>query len=271
MRGKFLFLVVGIISLLTAFYLAFFLSFNHFYEFLLIGLFFVIFPFTIKYFNDFKLFTVLYLSFVVLGLFIDLLIGLNLFELWYYSYSNLFEYLLLYTLVYPFGSFVMLGSFLLGKSFIKTNKKSYTGNLKIGLIIFTIILLALTAFLAVSGTLFTVGTWAVILAVSIVILGIISINAFSEFLNAKSYAREFLKSPGKVALVTLFATYINAFLHEYPNIFAGQWVYTAYINPFFSTSVLGIPLLVLLVWPILTIAPVSIYFFWKPIFVKNKF
>lgn len=266
-----MFITIGFSSFLLSLYFAFSLGFNHFYEFLLIGLFFILLPFTLRHFHSFRLFLVLYLSIIILGLFIDLLIGLSLFKLWYYSYSKLFEYLLLYTLVYPLGGIVMLQSFLLGKSFIKTKKTSGVNNLKTGLLISSIILLMIGIFSAVSKAYFVFSTWAVILAVLIVLFVIISINTVSEMINNQSYIRKLINSPVNIILVTLIATYVNAFIHEYPNIFAGQWVYTAYINPFLNTPILGIPLLVLLVWPTLMIFSISIYYLWKPIFIKNRF
>lgn len=264
MKRKSLFIFAGFGLLLLSFYLAFFLRFNHFYEFLLTGLFLILLPFTIKHLSSIKLFVLLYLSFVALGLFIDLLIGISLFKLWHYSYSNLFEYFLLYALIYPLGGFVLLESFLLGRTFAE-EKTNYTGDLKTKLVVLSVVLLALIILLIVTKTFFAFSAWAAILTICIIVFGIVSTNAASEFLSAKSYARELFSNPRNVISITLVATYFNAFLHEYPNLFANQWIYTAYINPFFDTHFLGIPLLIWLIWSTLLIGPASIYYFWKPI------
>jgi len=265
MQGKIFPIATGFVLFLLSLYLAFFLGFNHFYEVLLTGLFLALFPFTKKHFVNFKLAMALYLSFVASGLFLDLLVGLSVFKLWHYSYSNSFEYILLYTLVYPLGGFVALQSFLLCKSFIKTENVARAHNLKTGIIIFTALLLLLIGILTASKAHFSFTTWAVILTVSAIMFGIISINAVSEILNGKSYVRELIGSPQKVILVTFISTYVNAFIHEYPNVFAGQWIYTAYANQFLNTPILGIPIFVLLIWPALVIVPVSIYYFLEPI------
>lgn len=60
-------------------------------------------------------------------------------------------------------------------------------------------------------------------------------------------------------LAALFTTtYLNAFLHEIPNIFAHEWTYTNYPLP--TLHIFSIPAIFLIGWPLLLLFPLSVYY-----------
>ena len=84
-------------------------------------------------------------------------------------------------------------------------------------------------------------------------------NYESEKVN-KSYLRYLLKEPKLYIFITLLTAYVNAFIHEFPNTFAGQWTYQNF--PFNDILILNIPITVFFVgWVALAIIPISVYYY----------
>lgn len=70
----------------------------------------------------------------------------------------------------------------------------------------------------------------------------------------------FVKNPTPVFLATVIATYVHALLHELPNVYARQWVYVVETGTFLDTLLLGVPIMLWLLWPLLTIGSVTIFY-----------
>jgi hypothetical protein len=252
-------IIFGIIILIFSIWLAISLSYKHFYEIMLIGLLFILYPITKKYFKT-KILIQLYVLFAIIGgLIADLLIGPTIGELWYYNYTLIFEYVLLYLIIYPLGGLVMIMSFLyfLKNCKLKKPKKISTTPLKniaiLSLIIsITFIILKYNYNLNYSG--FWFGSFFCLFI-------IFAINYYSEKKNKTSFISILLTNPKPVIITSLLGTYINAFIHEYPNVFAQQWVYQNMI--FQNIQFLNIPLAVLVGWIILTVFPMSAYYLVK--------
>ncbi|MCK4891397.1 MAG: hypothetical protein KAS78_01895, partial [Candidatus Pacebacteria bacterium] len=108
----------------TVFVFSLFLAlsgYNHFYEFTLIGLFFILYYPISKLLNK-KIYLSLYSLFFLGGIIADLLLGVLVTELWYYNYHHYFEYIPLYFLIYPLGGIVMVQTFILFRTFLQTKQ-----------------------------------------------------------------------------------------------------------------------------------------------------
>ncbi|HEX5447736.1 MAG TPA: hypothetical protein VFW90_00850 [Candidatus Saccharimonadales bacterium] len=105
----------GLVLLCLSLFLAYHLRYNHFYEVLLAGLFLVLYGLN----RGHKLFprpVRTYLLFVLMGLVIDALIGVNILHAWHYNNYRPSDYALNYLVVYPlFGSTVVQMYFYFGK------------------------------------------------------------------------------------------------------------------------------------------------------------
>lgn len=251
--------IVGVALVLLSFIFAFVIQFYHFYEFLLAGLFLILLYLTPPVSFTKSTYIRLYFAFVFFGLIVDIVIGLTITKLWHYSYEGLPEYILLYLLIYPLGGFVMLKSYLIGRHWLNVRNKQ----IRIPMWVF------LTLSLVAIGMLVSVillkestssSVWAVLFGVSAVVaLGSIVV-LFSEFLNGKSYIHDLIENTVPTIGITLIATYANFLIHEYPNVYAEQWIYAVHTGTVLDYHLFGVPFIVWLVWPFLIIGPVSLYY-----------
>lgn len=83
--------------------------------------------------------------------------------------------------------------------------------------------------------------------------------------NKISFIGLILKNPVQYSVIIIIGSYIQGLIHEFPNVFAKQWVYQNI--PFIETNLLGIPIFAFLGWFYLTLFPVSVYHF---ILSRNK-
>lgn len=255
---KIIIFFLGLSIFLFSFLLAFNYNYNHFYEFTLVGLFLILYPLRKKNLSR-KTFIILYAIYFLLGIVIDLL-G-QLLGFWHYTYHNLFEYLFLYLLIYPLGAFVILQSYFLADERIRlgAHKKR---NVSIPILWF-LSFVGLVIFLITSSLINRIffSSWAIFFGLSLAIFAGISTNLFLEIFFRRSYVRDLMEFFPKTVIVTLIATYVNAFIHEYPNTFAPEWIYTIHTYTFLDNLFLRIPILVWLGWPILTISSlIPLYF-----------
>jgi len=246
-------LISGFIVFIISMFLAFFLKYNHFYEFMLVGLFLILF-YLAKSLNK-KIYFKLYTIFIFLGLMVEFVIQF-IAKLWYYSYSSYLEYTLLIFLAYPLGGIVMVQTFVFFRDiFIKKHdkKKINIQILKILGLIFLIITLLTVVFELRYGLLYS----------GFVSFFTATLAAFF-YINYKSKQTSYLKclieKPASYIFITLLASYVNAIIHEFPNTFARQWAYQNF--PLNHIMILNIPVVVFFIgWIGLTIIPVSVYFY----------
>ncbi len=247
--------LLGTLLLFLSFYLSFIIHYNHFYEVMLLGIFLILYPFTKNKFNLNIYFKLYLFFFLITGLLADLIFGVLLGEVWYYNYNSIFEYILLYLFIYPFGGLVMIKSFLIfykDKTYSKV--KIPLNYLKIGsLASFLILILFLLL-----KYLYNVKYSGFFLASFIWIFLFFYLNYLCEGQNRTSFIRILINNPKRTIFAILLGTYINAILHEFPNLYSNQWVYQNII--FENISLFGIPVIVLVGWLALTIVPVSAYF-----------
>lgn len=112
--------------------------------------------------------------------------------------------------------------------------------------------------------------WRILLMVTSVFFGGNIANTLSEIKWKKSYLRDLIEIPVKTLTVTGILMLVNAFIHEYPNTFAKQWIYTAKTYTFFDARVLDIPLYVWVGWSALTIGPIAYYYLSHDFFSKKR-
>ncbi len=250
--------ICGILIIALSIWLATSLQYRHFYEFMLIGIFLVLYPSTRIFFTT-KTFFILYAIFFVFGgLIEDLFFGIIIGEVWYYNYYSILEYASLYLIIYPIGGLVMIMSFLFFIKNYKIKRKRSSifqtkllGYLSLLSTLFVILFIVLKYYYNVIHSSFFIAAFSWLF-----------ISLFFNYVAAKRKRFPFINilllNPKKIILATLFATYINAFLHEFPNLFAQQWVYQNLI--FEETKFIGIPIIVLIGWLALTVFPVSAYY-----------
>lgn len=248
----------GFILFLLSLVLAFYFRYNHFYEVTLVGLFLILFSqMKTKLFGP-REFVFTYILYFFFGLLLDLFS--QFFGFWKYSYISLLEYLSLFLIIYPLGGVVMLQSFFFVKE--KTNFKFKNRNLsrkKIFLLPFIIYLVVLFIILLTSAEPFL--KLGLFIMASLIIIPLIICDIASDRFYKKSFFRDLMENLVPIAIIVFLATYINAFIHEVPNTFATQWIYTIETNSILDLPILGIPLIVWLGWLVLTIGPVIMYYF----------
>ncbi len=93
---------------------AVFWHYNHFYGYLLLGLLLILIPFVPPAAFTMRRTVRLYILYICAALVIDLLLGLTVTKIWYYSYTSALEYAILYVWIYPAGGFVLAIPYILG-------------------------------------------------------------------------------------------------------------------------------------------------------------
>ena len=247
----------------TVFLFSLFLAlakYNHFYEFTLIGLFLILYYFTLKLLNK-KIYLALYFLFFAGGLIADLLLGILITELWYYNYQRYFEYIPLYFLIYPLGGIVMVQTFVLFKSSLQTKQLEQEAgkiNAQIFKVLFFVTLVS-SLLIVFFDLIYGLKYFGFILYFLLTLSAVFYFNYKSEKLD-KSYLHYLLREPKLYIFATLLTAYLNAFVHEFPNTFAKQWTYQNF--PFNDVLFFDIPVTVFFVgWIALAIIPISVYYY----------
>lgn len=257
MKRSGLVIFAGSALCIYAFYLAFVVRFNHFYEFLLIGLVLVLYPLVPTSRMPGRLYGFLYGIFFLGGLIADLLLGLTVANLWYYTYSTVFEYLTLYLLIYPLGGIVMVQTFLI-LEYMLVQKPGSAFSPRKPVKMFMFFFFGLVVFLVFAETVVDLAFFGFWLYFAVTFTVLFLVNYMSERLSGDSFVRRVAKNPGRYALVVFAAAYTQAFIHEFPNVFAEQWVYQGWPFP---VGVFSIPVVVFFLgWFALTVIPVSVYY-----------
>lgn len=247
---------IGLFIVVFSLVLAFVFRYNHFYEFLLVGLFLIFYHSLPQAKISSNTYFKLYGAGIIAGFILDFVFGLKIGNVWYYNYSELWEYTLLYLLVYPLGGIVMLQTYLFFENWfhIKTPRVRNVPINRWGIV--SILLLAVAVILLLFGQRILYFGYLICTVIALSI--IFYMNYLSERINKISYFRCLLLLPIDYLLITLLTTYFQAFIHEIPNVFARQWVYQN--MPFESLMIFDIPTGVLVGWILLTVGPVSLYY-----------
>jgi len=252
-------IITGLILIILSYYQAIILKYNHFYEFLLVGLFIILYQLTPKKLINKKFYLILYIIFIFGGLITDLLLGLTISKLWYYTYSNIIEYIFLYILIYPIGGIIMIQSYLILKNKFKKNIKKKKFNIKV-LKIIGYILLIINFFLTSINLFYPFDNFGKIFFITITGFVFFYLNYKSEKYSNLSYIGDLINNPKLFLTITILVSYSNAFIHEFPNTYAKQWVYNNWL--FKNYYFLNMPSDVFFIgWIALTMIPISIYYY----------
>lgn len=204
-----------------------------------------------------------YLVYLAGGLFIDLVFGIYIGNLWVYPHFNAIEkFINVILITYPFLFFnsavfyrvlaKLLQNFT--KSLPQIGNKSRLPLRRLGIIILLFTILS-TCFPIIYFFIFG----KMHIQDVIVICGLFAIFSLSPIaliLRQNSLLERILNQDWSAIMALLFLIPINALINEVPNTFAWQWRYQN--MPFASLEILGVPVLVLtLGWAYLTIFGIS--------------
>ncbi len=261
MRRVFLEIFFGVILFLFSYFLAIYLKYSRFYTILLLGLLFILKgTYHLRKKEEFlnsRKFLVLYPVFFILGIFFDLVIGLWITKLWYYPNYNLLDYFNLYLIIYPLGAFVMIYSFALIEAIFvhrpKPSKIAYEHSVKISLIFFIFGALAFTL------SLIFVDNYKGFYGLTFFVISIGGlIDYFVLRINKNNLLERFSIKALKYGILILGISYIQGIIHEWPNIYAREWIYQNW--PLQEITFLGIPATILFFgWIFLLIGPYTIF------------
>lgn len=238
-------------ALLTALSLvaAFQYSYNHFYEILLAGLFLFLRGVKKTVTADRDLFLQTYIGFVFLGIAGELIAG-EIAGLWRYSYISPVEYGLLFLFVYPFGGLVVVQTFEILTEGVSQSDASRFFNPSV---------LFLLGLVLVAGSYLSYQSGTVFILQPLTVFGLaVFVNALSEIRSGDSFQRRLDASTLENTTLLIAVTAIHAVVHEYPNVYAGQWDYIA--SPIMEIDLFGIPHLVLAGWLVLSVFPLSVFY-----------
>ncbi len=249
--------LLGIVLLAASLALAFLSHYKHFYEFMVLGLFLILYVANQKLISD-QVYLRLYVRFFVAGLIGDLILGITITKLWHYNYHSVLEYVPLYLVIYPVAGIVMLQTYVLvaDKLFPKqpiaaaTDAGAYLRAAYISA--------AISAGFGVIACITQNQIVLLLFFCATSIWALIAIAYVTRMQGQKTLWDIWKAQPLLLASAIVITTFINAFLHEIPNTYGHQWVYTNW--PLMQVTIAGIPLFVLLTWPTLTLYPVSAYY-----------
>ncbi len=244
----------GIVLVSIASALAFVWHYHHFYELMLAGLLLIFGPFVPKGTFSKRRIVKLYLVFILAALTVDLLLGLAITKAWYYTYSGIFEYVILYAWTYPAGGFVMVQSYIIAYTlFTRDSSHDHPINARIFWAVLAFFAAA-TFTILLSKKYLAPSLWGVLFGASAVLTLCSATALRCEIRGKRSYLRDIISHPRAMFVGTFLATFANLLIHEYPNVYAREWVYRSDI------LILGIPLFIWLAWPLLTIGSVSLFY-----------
>jgi hypothetical protein len=204
-----------------------------------------------------------YIIYLAGALFLDLLLGSHMGNLWVYPHFDFMKRLINVILIgYPLAFFSCAALYrVLNKLFEGLRKKSFkhnnniTPNIRFWVKIILVFTVLSTLFPIIYFNIF--GKRYIQEVIFICgLIGIFSLSPLSLILGKLSLLGGILNKDWSTIIALLISIPINAFAHELPNTFAWEWRYQN--MPFASLEILGIPVVVLTVgWTYLTIFGIS--------------
>lgn len=269
MKFRQLTVVTGLLITLVGLVAAYRFQYKHFYEILLLGVVIALFQYCRRLFRHRIAFLQFYVLSVIAGFLGDYFV-IRGYDLWYYNYTDTWEYLLLYLFVYPFGGLTLVMTHIFLKHYFNlTIREKYLVDPKL--------LLKLEA-MAIAVTLLWMGLMHSVLDLHMYILTVYGAIGVVAVLNGMllaarepdrySLADQFNANFKNSVIVMVLATLVQMVLHELPNVISQQWVYQNL--PLQNIAPLGIPILVIVGWLFLYLVPVGLYYYVYPKDVVNS-
>lgn len=201
-----------------------------------------------------------YLTWAFIGLILDVF-GVLIGELWFYpSHNRGIHFLYPPLLIYPLGAFSVYELYYAVKGFVTKkfkDKRKINQTKKKKLIAKSLLLISIFSgiipfiFLLLKQTLFIKELFVILM-----VLNIFAFDAIQYLLLKKSILFNLLNLNKTEIIALIFSLFLSVLLHEYPNVFAKEWVYQNI--PFISIELFGIPVIVATVgWIFLIVNVVS--------------
>ncbi len=253
-------ILFGIVIAAAATWSAFVFEYKHFYDFLLVGLLCILLPFMQSGTFTVKRIAKMWVLFFLTGIVVDLLLVLLITKGWYYNYSALWEYVVLYIWVYPAGGLVLVASYLEVKKLFRGREVS-PPHIPIWILwaLFLPFAVASIALIFLQDAL-PFGVWSYSCITAVFLAFTLLSGLIAEIIERDSYIHGLAANPIPVLFATAVTTYINTLVHEYPNVYAKQWVYVVDTGTFLDSLLLGIPVMLWLLWPFLTMGALTIFY-----------
>jgi len=261
MRNSIIEIISGSVLFILANILAFLYKYGAFYFLFLIGMFFILKGahslIVEKEFLSIRTFWQVYFIFFMAGIVLDLLFVIGITKIWSYPSYSLINYFILYLIVYPFGGFVMIYSFELLEHFFGKKPRRRRIALRHSLT-FTLFLMILS-FFGLVATIFYIDQFKMAFVFGFIILGLWgALNFVVLKLVQNDLLEHVFSQTAKYLLLILVVAYSQGIFHEFPNVFAKEWVYANI--PFMHLTFLGIPAVILFVgWLSLVLIPYSLF------------
>ena len=161
---------------------------------------------------------------------------------------------------YPAGGLVLVLSYMLSKKLLNVRVREDRHIDTRILWILSALFGAITLTLLFMKDLFLFGEWNYLFGTNIICFLIMLSAPIAELIGRNSWVREVIASPIPILCATGISTFVNLLVHEIPNLPARQWVYVVNTGTFLDSPVLGVPLMLWLWWPFLTIGAVTIFY-----------
>ncbi len=252
--------LVGLVTAIVSVVLAVYIKFDHFYEYLLFSLFLVLYAIGGQRIGR-RIYTYMYLAFAGSGFVGDYIMGVHQAKLWHYTSFHGLNLAILYVVAYPLAGIVMVQSYdvILHTLSRKADPDKITSLLGVRYHALLFIVL-FAAFIGTTARAIAdpIPAKSVLSYVSAALLAAATLSLMTARRHHPTLLDVIRHSPNTTLFAMIVATYGNAFLHEFPNTYAHEWVYTNYPLP--GMHVFNIPLVILIGWPLLLFFPLSVYY-----------
>lgn len=216
--------------------------------------------FTILCEKKYKKFLIIYLLSLIFIIFVDIIYGRIIADLWHYPYlSKIMSFVIPVFIYYPFGGFQVYEIFYFLKQTLikKLEDRSYyriPQTIKDIFSYLSIIVLIVGVFLPIANFFLNENKGANELIVIFMILATFSADMIVYRLKKNSILFSFLEGNKLIIAIMILGWILPALLTEYPNTYSWEWVYTM---PFTDFEILKINIVVLTFgWLFLVYVPV---------------
>lgn len=281
-------IVVGLIFFVLMTIWAVFFNFPYFYSVFVVGLFLIFdglehrlkkfsnLDGVVSKFNPRRIFVVLVFILVT-----DLIAGQIVFKVWYYPYYNsIFNWILLYLVIYPIGGLSLLVMFRVFKIIIDNqieDQRFYIvkNPMRWEKILIHITFWTLPISIVVPLLLFATGNLEIvmrsrilysILALFLLYQWVFCFDIVTFAYHGKTLMYDFLRGEKKTIIALVITGLVGASLHEIVNTFAYEWRYVPERLPFSSEGILGVPFTIFLGWIFMTAVCVAAYRMFKAVY-----
>ena len=257
-------IIIGALIFISSLVLAIVYHYNRFYTLLLLGMFLILNSLykiitkkeLLNKLNFFKT----YIVFFLFGIFGDLIFGIYVTKLWSYPSYSLINFIWLYIFIYPFGGYVMLYTFKLLEHLFFLNENLMVAKEENEKYKFISKVLSIVGCLGIFLSLISEMNYKSFISYGFFVLTCFGLLSWGTLNLVKfNIFSKYKRHPLKFTFIILLVSYVQGFLHEYPNTFVYEWLYHQNF-PFSDITLLDIQVLVLFLgWLALAVIPYMMY------------